>query len=252
MKLKKGLKMFKDLKRRTRIGFNSLFMGLKGGDKVITQTANFGSDNTSIVQENKVDSVFQDMIDEKETQRAVEMRDAYYRVLREADKYEVTINGRFEDEDGNEIEDSNITATAVKRNKTLLKRIDVYNPENLKIEVIQDIKLIPKQSNFAFGLEELTSSEHDLYIPSVIIERDFIPRFEIERYANKIVVREIGSGKYYLDIYSTIYASQFGEVDALFIAELNRLREQDIKRSDTTSFLTLKFVSDKAFGVEDL
>ena len=87
----------------------------------------------------------------------------------------------------------------------------------------------------------------------ITVTRDgFTPRFELEAYANKVVVRTINETECYVDFYTTMYASQFGKVDALFIAELNRIREQKLMRSDTTSFKEIDFISDKAFNTDDL
>ena len=240
------------LKFKVAVFFHSLFFGLKAGDEVITESANYGSGTDSdITQHKEYDDVLADFLDGKETQRVVEMRDEYYRVFKESDKYEVTVKGLFDDE-GNDL-DGEVTVETKKRNRSdFLKRIQVYNPEKLKVRIVQDNKLIPIKGNYDADAI-LNIAEHDQMVPLITIERDgFIPRFEIERYANKVVVRNINDKKCFVDFYSTIYASQFGKIDALFIAELNRIREKKLMRSDTTSLKVIDFISDKAFGSEDL
>lgn len=229
--------------------FHGLFHGMKGADEVISQSANYGGGSTEIVQQKGLGGVMEDMLIGQETQQVKETRDAYYRVLNEADKYSVTIVGDLSD-DAVDSDKPLSTKTRKKTAADYLKHSNFYNPDNLKIRVIQDIKILPKESNFAGNF---TLSEHELTVSNIEIERDgFIPRFELERYANKIVVKTKSKKKARLDFYTTIYASQFGKVDALFIAELNKIRDQKLFRSDTTALKKVKFISDKAFGSDDL
>lgn len=242
----------KNVRTKLVIFFHSLFFGLKGGDEIITESANYGTGTDSNVTQKKVyDDVLADFLDGKETQRVVEMRDEYYRVFKESDKYEVSVNGLF-DENGEDLDGEVTVETKRKVKSDFLKRIEVYNPENLKVRTIQDCKMIPIIGNYD-AITLITVAEHDQMVPNITVERDgFTPRFELERYANKVVVRTIDDKKCFVDFYTTIYASQFGKIDALFIAELNRIREKNLMRSDTTSFKTIDFVSDKAFNTDDL
>ena len=231
--------------------WHSLFFGMKGADEIITQDANYGSGNQEITQKASVDHVMNDFLMQQETQRMKETRDEYYRVFKESDKFNVEIEGLFDNE-GN-YTDGEVKAKATKKVKNnFLKRISVYNPENLKIRTIQDNKLIQRHSNIDDYTFLLHPTEKET-IPLVTITRDnFTPRFELETYANKVVVRTINETEVYVDFYTTMYASQFGKIDALFISELNRIREQNLMRSDTTSFKEIDFISDKAFNTDDL
>jgi hypothetical protein len=234
---------------KVKMLFHGLFHGMKGADEVISQGASYGGGSTEIVQQKGSGGVMEDMLIGEETQQVKETRDAYYRILNEADKYSVTIEGDLSD-DAVDSDKPLSTKTRKKSAADYLKHSNFYNPDNLKIRIIQEIKLIPKDSNFGGNFK---LPEHEQTVSNIDIERDgFTPRFELERYANKIVVKTKSKKKVRLDFYTTIYASQFGKVDALFIAELNRIRDQKQYRSDTTSFKKVKFVSDKAFGSDDL
>jgi len=236
---------------KLKIAAHSVAFGLKGADEVITQQANFGSnEGSNIIQEKQYGGVFADMLQQKETQEVKEMRDSYYRVFREADKYHVDVSGSIDPETG---DFSGETITGKTRKKVATdfnRRVEILNEENYEIRVIQDVKLISLESNWAPMLDV---SEEEKMVPNINIERDgFTPRFKIEKYANKFVARKKEDNKYIVDFYTTMYASQFGKVDALYIAELNKIYADNHIKTDTTDFISIEFVTDKAFGCEDM
>ena len=220
--------MLKKLLLDIRLFFHGIFYCLRSADDVISKKASYGSGEVEISQEKEVDGVFSDFIKGEETQQVKETRDEYYRTFRESDSYHTDITNF-----GKENEDFK----TVTRKKTAIDfsiKIEVYNPEKLPIRVIQDNHFIRDGvSNFR-------------------IKRDFIPRFNIEHYANKVVVREINKNYVYVDFYTTMFASQFGKVDAIYISKLNEILQDKEKNKDITDFSELDFITDKAFGEKDL
>ena len=75
-----------------------------------------------------------------------ETRDEYYRTFKESDKYNVEVEGLF-DKEGNDLKGEVKVRTSKKKRNPFLKRIKVYNPENLEVRTVQDNKLIQKHSN---------------------------------------------------------------------------------------------------------
>ena len=83
------MKFYNKIKYNLQLFWYSLFRGMAAADTVIK--APVGSENSSeIVQQMKTGGVFDDMLQQKETQRVKETRDKYYRVLREADKWDAS------------------------------------------------------------------------------------------------------------------------------------------------------------------
>lgn len=251
------MKKLKEIKRDAIIGIHSLFQGLKGADAVISQNASYGGGGTEINQQQTADSIFGDFLNQQETERVKEERDRYYRVLREADKYQVKVIGMESAKNDEEGADSTkmtegalTTTTRKKVAADYLKHAEIYNEENLPIRLIQDIKLIPLENNFT---GDFSKPESEQYVSNITIERDdFMPRFRLENRATKLVVKTTGENTARLDFYTSIYASQFSKVDALFVSEFNRIKTENNKRSDTTSFTKISFYTDKAFGADDL
>ena len=75
-----------DILKKIKMTWHSLFLGMKGADKVIVQDANYGSGTQEIVQQASVDHVMNDFLTQQETQRMKERRDEYYRAFKESDK----------------------------------------------------------------------------------------------------------------------------------------------------------------------
>lgn len=245
------------IKKNLKALVHGFFYGLKDADDVISTKASYGSSDSEIVQTQVKDNVYNDLLQGHETQRVKELRDEFYRTIDKASKLKVNISvgGNFEEDFDNP--DMEMTATSVK--KTALDfvcKIDVFNPENLHLKCIQDNMLVPEKNAFSVG-----GLLDDKHVSIFKIQRDgFIPRFKIEDYATKVVIRVIDNNTSYLDFYVSTYASQFGFVykpdgkvkkdnSALLISELKRLLEKQIRTSDVVEISEFSFDSEKAYGV---
>ena len=234
----------KKIKTNILLFWNSLFHGLEGGNEILEGKAS-GSDNgTEIIKQKEVDSVINDMLKGEVTQRVKETRDEMYRTLKESEGMTVDVIG------GNENSGYELKA----RKKTAADyglKINVYNPEKLPIRLIQDNKHYDlHNSQYIDEIEKIVEGEDSVSIFN--IERDFIPRFKLERYINKIVVRNKSKKTVFIDMYTTEYASQFGKVDALFIKQIYDIKQNNNKKSDITTFSKLSFLTDKSYGENSL
>lgn len=237
---------------------DGVFFGLKGADDIISTKSSYGSSESVIIQEQTKDSLYNDLLRGEETQRVKEFRDEFYRTIDQASKMEVNVqtSNNFEEN----FDDENLELKATVRKKTPLDfvcKIEVYNPEKLHLKCIQDNIQVPEKSAFSEG-GDMTS---DKSVNIFRIKRDgIIPRFKIEDYSNKLVIRMIDEKTSYLDFYVSIYASQFGvtydkdgkikkDNTSLLISELKRLMDKKIRSSDIAEFSELSFESEKAYGV---
>ena len=235
-KIKYGLTLF----------WHSLFRGMADADSIITAPPKNDNDNTSIVQHIGVGGVFDDMLQQKETKQVVEIRDKYYRVFKEADKWD-TSNIAIIGEDENGVIFGNIDGIRKKTKLDFMKHPPVYNPENLQLRTIQDNKHIQKKNLFDNDLSCLNDFETTL-----TITRDGItPRFFLEKYIKRIVVREFGK-RAFVDFYLPLEASQFGKIDAILISNLHTIKNENITKSDLTDFLSIEWFSDKAWNSDDV
>ena len=249
------MKILNKFKGNLQLFWHSLFRGMAAADTVIN--APVGGENASeIVQQMKAGGVFDDMLQQKETQQVKEMRDKYYRILREADKWDASnITIVSEDEDG--VTFGNIDSVRKKTKTDFMKHSPVLNIGDYPLRTIQDNKCFQKKSNLASGFNavfdpEMTPNGLTDYDTTITIERDGItPRFFLEKYAKKVVVRNNGS-RAFVDLYFSIYASQFSKVDAILVSNLYKIFEEKNFRSDLTDFVSIEWYSDKAWNSEDV
>lgn len=272
------MKMFKKIKRDATLLTKALFWGMKGADEMTTTSQVAPAE---IVQEKMGGGVFQDMLQNKETQQVKETRDAYYRILKEADKYEVSILSGFQkdntgiddepiakdaagrganieltkiNETGGEEIGEMITASAVKKNDLLERNMEgILQTKGYKIEVIQDRKTYENDRETQMKEALLGREINDPRFEIFTIERDFCPRFSIEFLIQKLVIKKTYKGsKRIIDLYFSIYPRQFKKTDALFIAEMKKIFENPEYKTDLFDFNTIQFITDKSYGVDSL
>lgn len=227
-----------------RILWHSLFYGLKAADDTMTAQTS-GENGIEINQQVKPGGVYADMLEQKVTKEVEEMRDKFYRVVREADKYKPAMKMEIG-------EDGEISFSGGVTKKTLadfIKHPPVYETEDTELIVIQDVRQYEKEGSF-----------DNVYVPSgiydydtnITIEWDFTPRFELDKFAKKVVVRKgIKEDRSFVDLYLPTEASQFGKIDAILISNLYTIFNERNFRSDILDIKQISWVTEKAWRYED-
>lgn len=249
------VKLFKKIHLWFVLFFHGLFRGLRSADStMLSQVSGEDGDDQEISHKLEINNVYNDLLREKKTQEVLEVIDMSYRVAREADKYEVTLIGDLGDDSvGSEKE---LSAIAVKKVAMKYdKHPEVFNERGYHVTLIQDNKKIQKTSNFAMTAEDLkealNTNGKDFTTLIDIKYNDFTPRFALQNFVTKIVVRETKSGKTKIDLYLPTEAGQFTKTDAILIAELHRIMDNNLKKTDFLDIQALSFTTDKAYGAED-
>lgn len=250
------MKFIQKIRSWSRLFFHSIFHGMSGADKIIKGPAG-SSDGVEIIQQQTGGgSVFADMLEEKKTQQVRETVDATYRIYKESDNWDTSsITITSEDENGVTFGGTNGLRKKVKSD--FLNHAPVFNPDNLRIRTIQDNKQVQRKNNLIGGLNavfepEMLATGVTDYDVTITIERDGItPRFFLEKFAKKVVVREKNK-RAYVDLYLPQDASQFGKIDAILISNLYKIYEENNLRSDLTDFISIEWFSDKGWNTEDV
>lgn len=239
------MNLFKKIKKDSSILWHSLFYGLRAADNVMQSQTN-GTDGVEINEQVKPGGVFADMLEQKVTKEVEEMRDKHYRILKEADKYKVGTLEMTVDEESGEVTFKG--GVKKKTKEDFMQKPPVYETDDTKVILIQDVKQIEKTTMFS---PEIPTGLYD-YDTNITIERDFTPRFEIEKFAKKIVIRKgEREDRSFIDIYLPTEASQFGKIDAIFVSNMYSIFKERNFRSDITDFDTLQFYTDHAWNSDD-
>ncbi len=248
-------KFFNKIRLNLSVLFNGLFRGLRSADDVmLSPSSGEEGDDQQISHRLEINNVYNDLLQERKTQEVMETIDMSYRVAREADQYEVTLVGDLGDDSVGS--DKQISAIAVKKVAMKYdKHKELFNERGYHITLIQSNKLIPKKGNFSATLQdfvEAINTNGNDFVPLVELNYDgFTPRFTIAKYITKVVARETKAGKTKVDLYLPSEAGQFTKTDAILIAELHRIMDNDLKKTDFLDVAELTFTTDKAFGAED-
>lgn len=246
---------FNKLRFNLTVFFHSFFQGLRNADNaMLSQVSGEDSDDQETSHKLQINSVYNDLLREKKTQEVMETIDMSYRVAREANKYEVTLIGDLGDDSvGSEKE---LSAIAVKKVAMKYdKHPEVFNERGYHVTLIQDNKLVQKKTNLSATIKdfiEAVKTGGNDFVPLIDIKyKDFTPRFALKNFVTKIVVRETKSGKTKIDLYLPTEAGQFTKTDAILIAELHRIMDNNLKKTDFLDIQAISFTTDKAFGAED-
>ena len=249
------IKLFNKLRLNLGVFFHGLFRGLRSADvAMLSQVSGEDGDDQEISHKLEINNVYNDLLREKKTQEVMETIDMSYRVAREANKYEVTLIGDLGDDSvGSEKE---LSAVAVKKvSMKYDKHPELFNERGYHITLVQDNKLIPKNGNFSATLKDFVdaiNSNGNDFVPLIDIKYDgFTPRFALKKFITKVVARENKSGKVKLDLYLPSEAGQFTKTDAILIAELHRIKDNNLKKTDFIDIQAISFTTDKAYGAED-
>lgn len=232
----------------------SLFYGMESANKLIFSQGNYANDN-SVVQSIKNGGVMNDLLEQKVTKEVEELREKHYRILREADKFDTSAIQMTFDEEGNPI--FKAERLSKKTKSDFMKHCEVFS-EGEKIRTIQDNKKFEKKGSIL----NYDENEKDLYFSkglydydtTLTIERDgVLPRFEIEKFVTKIVVRESNNeNRAIVDFYLPTMASQFGKIDAILISNIYTMFETKNLRSDILDFSSIEWFSDKGWNTPDV
>ena len=246
----------KKIRLNLTLFFHGLFQGLRQADQtMLAQVSGEEADDQEITHRLELKSVYADLLRENKTEEVMETIDMSYRVAREADKYEVTLIGDLGDNSVGS--DKALRAVAVKKVLTKYeKHPEVFNEKTYHVTLIQDNKKIAKTSNLSAQFTDFVAAvnapDHD-FIPLIELEYDgFTPRFKLENFISKVVARETKAGRTKIDLYIPAEAGQFTKTDAILISELHRVMDNDLKKTDFLDIKSLRFVTDQAYGAEDL
>ena len=225
--------MIKKIYNKIRSFFFYIFWGLKSADKIAFGAKEDPSnDGTVFEQQNEQNSVYKDLLKGEVTQEVKELRHEMYFSERKSHKYKYIGNG-----------------IVSKKNEIFDYPGKIDKTDGFPLQILQPN--IEDTGTLSENLSEVDYRIKNKKEFTIDIERDFIPRFRLEEFTNKLVVKRINENAVMLDFYTPIYKSQFNTIHKLFLKELEKIYMGDV-RSDVIDFKQVEFISFRAFGTDDL
>lgn len=123
------------------------------------------------------------------------------------------------------------------------------NSENMKIKYLQHNDVIETTITDDIAQEGYGKDASNI----LKIDRNFIPRFKLEKMATQLVIKEIkkGDSRVRVDIYVSMYPKQFMErYWKSFLSEMKRIKD-GYSKSDILDFQSIKFTTYHAYGLLD-
>ena len=98
------------------------------------------------------------------------------------------------------------------------------------------------------GFDDMMSTFKDA--KTLYFKREFRPKFELETYVKKMLVRNISDSEKLLELYVSEYADEYNRKSRLFINEVKRAMKNP-RFTDMLDITKVNFISDKTIGTED-
>ena len=211
--------------------WDGLFWGMKATEDSMFKGNTDTIPGSAIVQEVNDKRVSKALLKGEVTQEVEELRYRTYKIDRESKQYEYIA-----------------PTLAFKRDKQDSKFVTYENEDNLEIITIQNNETIVEDI-----LESLKGvgghGKKEEYV--IKIERDFYPRYKIEAYTKRLVVKKLDEEHSILDLYVSKYPNDKDFKSKGFVREIEKIRDERMK-SDVIDIKKISFVTSHAFKLDDM
>lgn len=230
------LNVFKKVSLYFKLFWHSLFFGMKNAETIIMNSKKSNNDYGVETPDDSNGGVFKDVLNKKLTQEVKELRYSSYAVASESKKYKYIGDGKAEKKSESQLSE---------------KHGYVDESDGLPILVIQDCSIVCEDVLTTLKEVNKTSDKKVFSEYNLKIKHNIFPRFLIESYIKKIVVKQ-ADGNYVIDLYCSKYPRQFNEKkDRAFISELKKIKNKEVKDSDILDISEISFVTSNAWGIDD-
>ena len=226
---------FKKILFNLRIFFNYLIRGLHSADKLAFGTKeDVESGGQEINIQNKQDNVYNALLKGEMTKEVEMLRDSMYRIEKESYKY--GYNGGLR---GYKLTKSDI------RDKSILK------DESHTISVIQENIPILKNSEESISDFVNTDGKNLNCEYTFKFDRDFTPKYYIEKYITKAAIKILDNNEAEIDFYIPNVRDQFFKTHNMFLKCIKNIKEE--RTNDTYLFdvKSFHFISNLAYGADE-
>lgn len=217
--------------RKVKSLWYGLFWGMKATEDTMLKGNTNGIPGTAIVQEVNEKRVSKALLKGEVTQEVEELRYRTYKVDRESKEYEYIA-----------------PTLAYKRDKQDSKFVTYENSDNLEIVTIQPndpiVEDIAESLKYVGGRGKKTKY-------TLKPRRDFVPRYRIEEYTKRLVIRKMDETHDMLDFYVSKYPNDKDFKSKGFVKEVEKIRDEKIK-SDILDIMGISFVTSHAYKLEDM
>lgn len=159
-----------------------------------------------------------------------------------------------EDEDGNMIITGINTTKRKTKDRFATIKVDSFDayPVELVVnndEITKDMINSSDASNNAISYASYFS--RNMSEKPIWVNREFMPKYELENYAKKLVVRKINNREKLLEFYVSKYPDENNMVTKMFIKEIKRVMESGPEKINFLQIKEVGFFTNKTLGASD-
>lgn len=233
--------MIKKIKRFINNLRISFFFGLKKTDEDIFGQKTNSLGETISEQKQQLNQLGEALLKGEVTEEVEMLRDRTYWVADKSKEYKVIVDT---------LGTTKAVNVGTKKNKLININIPhVLRFENDSLEIVMDNNAIP--TSILQGLQAVGSYGIKNEYP-LKFEYEYSPKFKLDEYVKKIVVRKsIVDGNTFVDLYVPIFKGSYERLERIFDVELKKIKDGKTKPINV-EFDTVYFLSDKAYGTDDL
>lgn len=244
----------KKLWRTIKSLWQGLFWGMKSADEMVFQNNENNIPGNAIIQEVNDKRVSKALLRGEVTQEVEELRYRTYKIDREAKTYEYfapTLAFKKEHEKDNDnkfisYENSeNLEIITIQPNECDIENIT----DSLRNVDFNKAKVINVNGTNEFEVE-LGHLQHNNNF-TIKLKRDFYPRYKLETYTKKLVVKKINDTHVLLDFYVSKYPNPSDFKSKGFVREIEKIKDEGMK-SDVIDFSRVYFVTLHAYKLVDM
>lgn len=121
-------------------------------------------------------------------------------------------------------------------------------------ETINGKQMIQEDSTGNTTFNAISSKDHSATVKGELpikIERQFFPKFYLEKFAKKLVIRKIDDTKRLLEFYVSKYPDEYNTTSNFFINEIKRVIENGPQNSNFLQIDEVGFITNKTVGIGD-
>ena len=205
--------------------FFYLFKGLRRADEVVMGNSHDAiSPSDGIEEQLEQDSVWADLLKGELTERVKTLRYSTAHASRKSKEYSyISGNNR-----------------ASKRSGFLEYKGSVDKKEGEVVILVQD-------NNKTTAFKDENTGSKDFIIKFIY---EFIPKFNLSSYVNKLVIKEGVNSEKIIDFYFSKYHERFNNIHKFFLAELEKVIKGD-RRNQMIDVDSVRFDTFNAFGEND-
>lgn len=225
--------MIEYIKKKFRTAMVALSYGLKNTETDILGQKTTTSESNSVEQKMQQNDLAEALLKGEVTEQVEMLRDRTYLISDESKIYKVVID----------------TVGTTKAVKKMGRKPEpkAFNEIGFGIIMVMDNRAIP--TGVLSGLEAVGGyGIKDKY--PINFKYEYSPKFKLDEYVTRLILRGDGDNLV-IDLYIPKFTESINRLEKIFDNELNKIKTGKIKPNNI-KFKTLNFISDRAYGTEDL